>query len=176
MSGFFRCAEAKLLFRFQVKFVCSYVLQSYTTFSRIFPSQLYNIRENLRKPSPICHKRPIHVSISILSYEPTKRNTRANDHKLRILLVKFEMTVLRSLICFVIVFRYHINVNYKYKTFPKTIKFTSQLVGRWLVVFRIYVASAVFRPYRDLEAGANQSLKIQVARSGIEPRSATKFE
>ena len=28
----------------------------------------------------------------------------------------------------------------------------------WLVVFRIYIASAVFQPYRDLEAGDNQSL------------------
>ena len=42
---------------------------------------------------------------------------------------------------------------------------------RWLVVLRIYVASAVFQPYYDLEAGDNQSLKIQVARLGIEPRS-----
>ena len=41
----------------------------------------------------------------------------------------------------------------------------------WLVVLRIYVASAVFQPYPDLEAGDNQSLKIQVARPGIEPRS-----
>ena len=46
-----------------------------------------------------------------------------------------------------------------------------RLVG-WLVVMRIYVASAVFQPYRDLEAGDNQSLKIQVARPGIEPRSS----
>ena len=41
------------------------------------------------------------------------------------------------------------------------------LVG-WLVVLRVYVASAVFQPYRELEAGENQSLKIQVARPGIE--------
>ena len=39
---------------------------------------------------------------------------------------------------------------------------------RWLVVLRIYVASAVFQPYRDLEAGDNQSQKIQVARPWIE--------
>ena len=31
------------------------------------------------------------------------------------------------------------------------------LVG-WLVVLRIYVALAVFQPYRDLETGDNQSL------------------
>ena len=31
------------------------------------------------------------------------------------------------------------------------------LVG-WLVVVKIYVASAVFQPYLDLEAGDNQSL------------------
>ena len=39
----------------------------------------------------------------------------------------------------------------------------------WLVVLRIYVASAVFQPYRDLEAGDNQSLKIQVARRESKP-------
>ena len=42
----------------------------------------------------------------------------------------------------------------------------------WLVVLRIYVASGVFQSYRDLEAGDNQSLKIQVARPGTEPRSS----
>ena len=45
------------------------------------------------------------------------------------------------------------------------------LVG-WLVALRMYVALAVFQPYRDLEAGDNQSLKIQVARPGIEPRTS----
>ena len=43
------------------------------------------------------------------------------------------------------------------------------LVG-WWVVLRIYVASAVFQRYCDLEAGDNQSLKIQVASPRIEPR------
>ena len=38
--------------------------------------------------------------------------------------------------------------------------------------FRIYVDLAVFKPYLDLEAGDNQSLKIQVATPGIEPRSS----
>ena len=38
----------------------------------------------------------------------------------------------------------------------------------WLVVLRINVDLAVFQPYLDLEAGYNQSLKIQVARPGIE--------
>ena len=42
----------------------------------------------------------------------------------------------------------------------------------WLVVLRIYIASAVFQPYRNLEAEDNQSLKIQVARPGIEPQSS----
>ena len=37
---------------------------------------------------------------------------------------------------------------------------------------RIYVDLAVFQPYLDLGAGDNQSLKIQVARPGIEPRSS----
>ena len=44
----------------------------------------------------------------------------------------------------------------------------AQLVG-WLVVLRINVDLAIFQPYLDLEAGDNQSLKIQVARPGIEP-------
>ena len=35
-----------------------------------------------------------------------------------------------------------------------------QMVGL-LVVLRIYVALAVFQPYRDLEAGDNQSLKFK---------------
>ena len=34
------------------------------------------------------------------------------------------------------------------------------LVG-WLVVLKIYVASAVFQPYRDLGAGNNQSHKFK---------------
>ena len=38
-----------------------------------------------------------------------------------------------------------------------------------MVFFRIYVDLAVFQPYLDFEAGDNQSLKIQVARPGIEP-------
>ena len=42
----------------------------------------------------------------------------------------------------------------------------------WLVVLRINVDLAIFQPYLDLEAGNNQSLKIQVARPGIEPRSS----
>ena len=45
------------------------------------------------------------------------------------------------------------------------------LVG-WLVVLRINVDLAIFQPYLDLEAGDYQSLKIQVARPGIEPRSS----
>ena len=43
-----------------------------------------------------------------------------------------------------------------------------QLVG----CFLINVDLAIFQPYLDLEAGDNQSLKIQVARRGIEPRSS----
>ena len=41
-----------------------------------------------------------------------------------------------------------------------------------VVVLRINVDLAIFQPYLDLEAGDNQSLKIQVARPGIEPRSS----
>ena len=41
-----------------------------------------------------------------------------------------------------------------------------------LVVLRINVDLAIFQPYLDLKAGDNQSLKIQVARPGIEPRSS----
>ena len=47
----------------------------------------------------------------------------------------------------------------------------SHMVG-WLVVLRINVDLAIFQPYLDLEAGDNQSLKIQVVRPGIEPRSS----
>ena len=52
-------------------------------------------------------------------------------------------------------------------------RFTRQTYSprRWLVVLRINVDLAIFQPYLDLEAGDNQSLKIQVARPGIEPRS-----
>ena len=42
----------------------------------------------------------------------------------------------------------------------------------WLVVLRICVALAVFKQYCDLEVGDNQTLKIQVARPGIEPRTS----
>ena len=42
----------------------------------------------------------------------------------------------------------------------------------WLVVLRINVDVAIFQSYLDLEAGDNQSLKIQVAKPGIEPRSS----
>ena len=42
----------------------------------------------------------------------------------------------------------------------------------WLVALRINVDLAIFQPYLDLEAGDNQSLKIQVARPGIDPRSS----
>ena len=42
----------------------------------------------------------------------------------------------------------------------------------WLVVLRIYVDLAIFQRYLDLESGDNQSLKIQAARPGIEPRSS----
>ena len=41
----------------------------------------------------------------------------------------------------------------------------------WFVVL-INVDLAISQPYLDLEAGDNQSLKIQVARWGIEPRSS----
>ena len=46
------------------------------------------------------------------------------------------------------------------------------VVGWFLVVLRINVDLAIFQPYLDLEAGDNQSLKIQVAGPGIEPRSS----
>ena len=42
----------------------------------------------------------------------------------------------------------------------------------WFGFLRINVDLAIFQPYLDLEAGDNQSLKIQVARPGIEPRSS----
>ena len=48
--------------------------------------------------------------------------------------------------------------------------YTIGLFG-WLFL-RINVDLAIFQPYLDLEAGDNQSLKIQVARLGIETRSS----
>ena len=42
----------------------------------------------------------------------------------------------------------------------------------WFIVLRINVYLVIFQPYLDLEAGDNRSLKIQVARPGIEPRSS----
>ena len=44
-----------------------------------------------------------------------------------------------------------------------------RLVG-WLDVLRIYVALAIFQPYRDLEAGDKPISKIVAAR--IEPRTS----
>ena len=41
----------------------------------------------------------------------------------------------------------------------------------WLVVLRTYVNLEIFHPYRDLEAGDNQS-EIVAARPGIEPRTS----
>ena len=55
------------------------------------------------------------------------------------------------------------------------IKFDFVLIGR-LVVLRINVDLAIFQPYLDLEAGDNQSLKIQVVRPGIEPRSSCSLK
>ena len=46
------------------------------------------------------------------------------------------------------------------------------LLSDWLVVLRINVDLAIFQPYLDLDAGDNQSLKIQVAMPGIQPRSS----
>ena len=54
------------------------------------------------------------------------------------------------------------------RTYSETIMSSVVVV----VVLWIYVASAVFQPYHDLEAGDNKSLKIQVTRPGIEPRSS----
>ena len=42
----------------------------------------------------------------------------------------------------------------------------------FLFLLRINVDLAIFQPYIDLEAGINQSMKMQVARPGIEPRSS----
>ena len=51
-------------------------------------------------------------------------------------------------------------------------EYINNFLSCWLVVLRIMVDLAIFQPYLDLEAGDNQSLKIQVARPGIEPRSS----
>ena len=62
-------------------------------------------------------------------------------------------------------------MNYGYVIFEDKSKLMIWLVG-WLVVLRINVDLAIFQPYLDLEAGDKQSLKIQVATPGIEPRSS----
>ena len=49
------------------------------------------------------------------------------------------------------------------------ISFTAIISIGWLAVLRIHVGLAVFQPCRHLEAGDNQSLKIQATRPGIEP-------
>ena len=47
------------------------------------------------------------------------------------------------------------------------------MYDNWLVVLRIYVALAVFQPYRDLEAGENHAIfEIVGARPGIEPQTS----
>ena len=50
-----------------------------------------------------------------------------------------------------------------YKFHFKNNFFDFKLCVGWLVVLRINVDLAIFQPYLDLEAGDNQSLKIQVA-------------
>ena len=63
---------------------------------------------------------------------------------------------------------------YIFKTFVIFEVVFFSFVDIWLVgwLFWINVDLAIFQPYLDLEAGDNQSLKIQVARPGIEPRSS----
>ena len=61
-----------------------------------------------------------------------------------------------------------------YKVFAQTHCYYEPTIHKgsidcWLVVLRINVDIAIFQPYLDLEAGDNQSLKIQVARLGINP-------
>ena len=74
---------------------------------------------------------------------------------------KYPMPVLGIPVC---------RVQKKNKTVKESLKLGQKRLGflfifiltsYWLVVLRIYmyVASAVFQPYRDLEAGDNQSLK-----------------
>ena len=73
---------------------------------------------------------PTHVLLKIESYCNPRKNEVAESHKLWS--VKYNSTE----------------------------PFDNFLTVGWLVVLRIYVALAVFQPYRDLEAGDNQSLKI----------------
>ena len=69
----------------------------------------------------------------------------------------------------------HINLHlykFKFRLEDGSLARNMFVTGGWLVVLRINVDLAIFQPYLDLEAGDNQSLKIQVARPGIEPGSS----
>ena len=55
---------------------------------------------------------------------------------------------------------------------PLTVLYGKHSDFGWLAVLRINVDLAIFQPYLDLESGDNQSLKIQVARQGVEPQSS----
>ena len=65
------------------------------------------------------------------------------------------------------------NICYNFETIRgRAFIFDILIAFDWLVVSRINVDLAIFQQYLDLEAEGNHSLKIQVARPGIEPRSS----
>ena len=57
-------------------------------------------------------------------------------------------------------FYYHYTFYSKSNTYYLLIGFESSHLLGWLVVLRIYVALAIFQPYRHIEEEDNQSLKL----------------
>ena len=63
-------------------------------------------------------------------------------------------------------------INYKSMCLVENQLKSCTLVVVGCLFLRIKVDLAIFQPYLDLEAGDNQSLKIQEAKPGIEPQSS----
>ena len=89
----------------------------------------------------------------------------------------FGQNTVKLLLCVRPYFHVFTILNIFTKTLFLQFDLSSSIILLWkiivvVVVWRINVDLAIFQPYLDLEAGDNQSLKIQVARPAIEPRSS----
>ena len=74
MSGFLGVQRQNYCFDFKCSLYVVTYYKVYTTFLRIFPSEFYNIRENLRKPSPICQKQPILIDSCYFNLVATSKH------------------------------------------------------------------------------------------------------